>query len=330
MSRKVYIKLLEKYLKNEISEEELQQLQYGYKNDRMLNALLDEKLENSDSEIDKDTANKLYNEIISRISIMPQSQKPKTINRNIFRWAMIFVLPILSALSVYFFMRDKDHSSVIIQPVTVSTGKGEKAEITLADGSHVWLNSGSSITYDNTFNHYDRQIKIKGEAYFEVAHDVKRPFIVKTDQMKIQALGTAFNVNAFDDESIVSSVLIRGKIKVSVIGKEFILNENERASFDKKNYRIITDKVCAQDYIAWKNGNIYFENQTFDEVVRALSRVFNVDIRFASEKLQPIRFSGTLGCNSIRNAMDILSLTSPMRYEMNGSTIVLYYRDYQD
>ena len=167
-------------------------------------------------------------------------------------------------------------------------------------------------------------VLMKGEAYFEVQKDARCPFIVHAGEMEIEALGTSFNVNAYPDINHVSSVLLEGSIRVNAEGEEHILSENEQIIFDRSSHTLSTGKVYAADFIQWKEGNLYFENRSFDEIALTLSRVFNVEIRFASEELRAVRFSGTLGGGSIRNALDILSLTSSMCYEMNGTTVVLY------
>ena len=145
--------------------------------------------------------------------------------------------------------------------------------------------------------------------------------------MDIEALGTAFNVRAYPEEKNISTVLLEGKIKVNSQGQNRILTENQRAIIDKTVHTFSTDKVFAVDFVQWKDGNLYFENSSFDEIAHTLSRVFNVEIRFTSERLRSMRFSGTLGNSSIRNALDILSLTSSMQYEMNGTVIELYYKE---
>ena len=107
---------------------------------------------------------------------------------------------------------------------------------------------------------------------------------------------------------------------------ERILDVNERTVYNKATHTLTTDVVYARDFVEWKNGKMYFYNQSFDEIAGTLSRVFNVEIRFESDELQPIRFTGTLGSSSIRNALDLLSLTSPMQYRIDGTTIELYRR----
>ena len=325
MRNKQHIDIFEKYLRNEASEAEQHLLAGILQDDQHIQSLLENGLKNASSDIDEEISSRMYERI--RTSI-PNKNKMIFSHpgwRKSLQRVAIFILPIISALTVYFLSNNDGTRSTI--PVTVTAGNGEKAEITLADGSRVWLNSGSSLTYKGTFSRKERNIYLTGEAYFEVAKDKKHPFTVKTKEMDIQALGTAFNVSAYDSEQFFSSVLLEGKVKVSAHGQEYILEKDQRATYDKANRTLSTDKVYGSDFVEWKSGNLYFQNQSFEEIANTLARVFNVEIGFVAEELRPIRFSGTLGGSSIRNTLDILSLTSPMRYEMNGTIIELYYEE---
>ena len=324
MENKKYIDLFEKYLRNEASEEETQLLLNMLRRDNNLDQYLERMLDQSHPEMDAKTEQRMHAQIRSTIAQGRKRSLRTASLRRAMQWAAMIVLPLLSALLVYLFTSDQLPGN---NQVTITAPNGEKAIITLADGSRVWINSGSSLTYGNDFNRHERMVSLDGEAYFEVAKDPQRPFIVHTREMEVQALGTTFNVSAYSDENYSSAVLAEGKIKVNVRGQEEMLTENDRAIVDKANHSLSTDRVYASDFIQWKDGNLYFENSSFDEIANTLSRVFNVEIRFASEKLRSIRFTGTLGNSSIRNALDILSLTSAMHYEMNGTAIELYYQD---
>jgi len=321
MEKKKYNLLFEKYIRKEASAEEEQLLLSLLRQDKEIDHFLEDKIKNSDQYLDKETEQRIYKRIRAGKS---QGKKPFVTAvsfRKAMQWVAVIILPLLSALVVYFLTSNPLSG----ENVTITAPKGEKANITLADGSLVWINSGSTLTYHNDFNRKKRELFLDGEAYFEVAKDPKRPFIVHTRDMDIEALGTAFNVRAYLEEKHVSTILLKGKIKVDAQGQQRVLTENQRVIIDKSALTFSTDKVFAADFIQWKDGNLYFENSSFDEIALTLSRVFNVEIRFVSERLRSMRFSGTLGNSSIRNALDILSLTSSMHYEMNGTVIELYY-----
>jgi transmembrane sensor len=324
MNNKYKAILFDKYLRDEASSEEIERLLALIRNDRSMQDIFEDQLRKSDPEIDVNVQQKIFSNIRQNIS---SKNEPHFIQKNwkkVLQWAAILILPIVSALSVYYFMQTQQGNN---HPTVIIAGYGEKAEVVLPDGSRVWINSGSKITYNDEFNRKQRPVYLEGEAYFEVTKDKERPFIVKTESMFVEALGTSFNIRSYSEDQQAFAVLIEGKIKVSASGQEQILSENQRAIFNKSTQTLTTDMVRSGDFVQWKSGNLYFDNQSFEDIARTLSRIFNVDIQFASDKLRSIRFSGTLGMSSIRNTLDILSLTSPMRYEMQGTTIKLYYRD---
>ncbi|MDD2300852.1 MAG: FecR domain-containing protein [Fermentimonas sp.] len=284
--------------------------------------IIELELESTPDEIDVRTKERMLRKIKSGIS---GSSKRRKLTARALRWTAILLLPIISSIITYYITNsDTNYQN---SPVTVSTGYGEKADITLPDGSHVWLNSGTSVTYNSSFNKKERALSLTGEAYFEVAEDAKRPFIVNTSDIAVEALGTSFNVTAYEEDMFSSSVLIDGSIRVSADGQERVLNENRRATYYREGNVLATDAVLASDYILWKDGFLYFDNSSFEDIAKRLSRMFNVKIEFTSDKLRPIRFTGTLGNSSIKNVLDILSLTSPMYYKMNGTTVELYYNE---
>jgi ferric-dicitrate binding protein FerR (iron transport regulator) len=324
MRNKDYTILFEKYLRNEASADEVTQLQAMMRHDAQVQFIFENELLHSDSSMDEDTRHKLFQNICRQVYTDKESGFFQKNWKKVLYWAAIFILPVISAFSVYYYFTPKHR--IGNHPTEIIARYGEKAEVVLPDGSRVWINSGSKIMYDDAFNRKQRPVFLDGEACFEVAKDKDRPFVVKTKTMNIQALGTTFNVRSYDDDEQAFAVLIEGKIKVSASGQEQILSENQRATFNKNTHILTTDSVRSVDFAQWRNGNLYFDNQTFEDIARTLSRIFNVDIRFASDTLRSMRFSGTLGMSGIQNALDIMSLTSPMRYKMDGTTIELYRR----
>ena len=250
---------------------------------------------------------------------------PMSLFKKTMRWTAILLLPIISSVLTY--QISKSNATYHGEPVTLTTGNGEKAEITLPDGSRAWLNSGSSLTYSSSYNIYTRELNLNGEAYFEVVPNKDKAFIVNTNDIVIEALGTSFNVTAYDDDLFASSILIDGSIQVRVDDQERTVTENHRVTYFKASNTLASDVVVATDYIMWKDGFLYFDNNSFEEIAHKLARMFNVKIDFHSDELRTIKFTGTLGNSSIKNVLDILSLTSPMHYEMNGTAIELYYKN---
>lgn len=321
MTDKNYMVLFEKYLRGESTAEETEALIDLIGSEDKFKEMLEVELMNADPTIDETIKKRIFGKI--RLETTREKSYLSVNWRKTMQWAAIFLLPVLSAFTVYYFTQRPQRN---LQPTVITAQKGEKAEVVLPDGSNVWINSGSTLTYDRHFNGKERSVYLQGEAYFEVTENKKRPFIVHTKHITVQALGTSFNVRSYETDSLASAVLLEGKVKVSASGHETILSVNERATFDKRKQTLLADRVEALNFIEWKNGNIYFSNQTYDEIARTLSRIYNVEIQFASEQLRPMRFSGTLGSSGIKNALDILSMTSPMYYEMKDTTIILHHK----
>ncbi|HMM16865.1 MAG: DUF4974 domain-containing protein [Bacteroidales bacterium] len=321
MTDKNYMVLFEKYLRGESTAEETEALIDLIGSEDKFKEMLEVELMNADPTIDETIKKRIFGKI--RLETTREKSYLSVNWRKAMQWAAIFLLPVLSAFTIYYFTQRPQRN---LQPTVITAQKGEKAEVVLPDGSNVWINSGSTLTYDRHFNGKERSVYLQGEAYFEVTENKKRPFIVHTKHITVQALGTSFNVRSYETDSLASAVLLEGKVKVSASGHETILSVNERATFDKRKQTLLADRVEALNFIEWKNGNIYFSNQTYDEIARTLSRIYNVEIQFASEQLRPMRFSGTLGSSGIKNALDILSMTSPMYYEMKDTTIILHHK----
>lgn len=321
MTDKNYMVLFEKYLRGESTAEETEALIDLIGSEDKFKEMLEVELMNADPTIDETIKKRIFGKI--RLETTREKSYLSVNWRKAMQWAAIFLLPVLSAFTVYYFTQRPQRN---LQPTVITAQKGEKAEVVLPDGSNVWINSGSTLTYDRHFNGKERSVYLQGEAYFEVTENKKRPFIVHTKHITVQALGTSFNVRSYETDSLASAVLLEGKVKVSASGHETILSVNERATFDKRKQTLLADRVEALNFIEWKNGNIYFSNQTYDEIARTLSRIYNVEIQFAYEQLRPMRFSGTLGSSGIKNALDILSMTSPMYYEMKDTTIILHHK----
>lgn len=324
MTEKYYIDLFEKFLDNRASDEEICLLRSIIRSDRNIQRLFEEKLVASNPAMDENAKQRIFGNIRKEIRTNKKAISVPQTWKKVSQWAAILLLPVLSAFSVYYFTQKSAHAQ---QPTIITAQNGEKAEVILPDGSKVWINSGSTLTYQHDFNRKSRPVYLEGEAYFEVAKDKERPFVVKTQSMDVQAIGTTFNVRSYKSEQQVSAILLSGKVKVSALGKETLLNVNQRATFDKYSKVLSTDNVEANNFVEWKKGNIYFNNQTFNDIAQTLSRIYNVDIQFASEELRPMRFSGTLGSSGIKNALDILSLTSPMYYDVKDTTIILHYKE---
>jgi transmembrane sensor len=187
----------------------------------------------------------------------------------------------------------KKTSSEISTPTlsynTLKTPMGGKYQLILADGTKVWLNAGSMIKYPVDFVSSERTVELSGEAYFEVAHNSHRPFKVISAGQVVQVLGTHFNINAYPDEDAVKTTLLKGSVKVyttkmgSTAAGSIIIKPNEQAVF--RNALLSKATVDADEYTAWKNGVILFRNADIHDVMRKISRWYNVDVEYRGRML---------------------------------------------
>lgn len=166
---------------------------------------------------------------------------------------------------------------------TIATPRGGQYQIVLPDGTKVWLNAASSIRFPTAFAGKERDVRITGEAYFEVAQDPGKPFRVMVNDMMVQVLGTRFNINAYTDEAAIRTTLLQGAVKVvgnGAAGKRqsVILEPGEQAQLSAEDKITLVSNVNVNEVIAWKNNLFWFENSDVKEVMKQLSKWYNVDI----------------------------------------------------
>ncbi|MBO9573193.1 MAG: FecR family protein [Chitinophagaceae bacterium] len=174
---------------------------------------------------------------------------------------------------------------------TMSTPRGGQYKLTLSDGTHVWLNAASSITYPTVFNDKTRPVSITGEVYFEIAINKSQPFIVTSSDGSItEVLGTSFNTNAYPNENAVRTTLIEGSVKITSSNNSKILSPGQQAVITEKI--IIDTGVNPAQVIAWKNGVFNFNNADLPTVMRQLERWYDIDVEYRGKTNQQFRFQG--------------------------------------
>jgi transmembrane sensor len=163
---------------------------------------------------------------------------------------------------------------------TMSTPRGRQYSVVLSDGTRVWLNASSSITFPTSFVLNQRKVSITGEAYFEVAKDKEHPFVVSVKDVEVKVLGTHFNINSYADEANINTTLLEGSVLVCKKDKKIILKPGQQAAV--KNAGGIEVKMLGNfsEVMGWKNGVFYFENASLETVLRQLSRWYDVEIIF--------------------------------------------------
>lgn len=220
-------------------------------------------------------------------------------------------------------------SKRLARPLTVETQLGERSQVVLPDGTKVWLNSSSRIEYVAPFLSRERRVKMEGEAYFEVEHDARAPFVVNTNGLDVKVLGTRFNIRNDEERHRVTTVLLEGAVKAYAerCEEESVrLRPSQQLVFDTRTRAMhLTDCPSAENSISWIDGRFRFEHNTLGEIVAELKRYYNVEIRFMDERLRSERFSGDFRVeDGIYHIMSVLQLTYKFNYRIVGTDIELY------
>jgi transmembrane sensor len=206
---------------------------------------------------------------------------------------------------------------------TLSNPRGSKViDMTLSDGSHVWLNAGSSVTYAVAFVGNERKVNITGEAYFEVADDKTKPFIVRKGETSVQVLGTHFNVNAYDDEDAIRVTLLEGSVRVSNNTGAAIIKPGQQSIVTNHQQPTISNQIDLGEVMAWKNGMFQFENTSIEDIMKQVARWYDVNVVFEAEIKDGL--NGTIPRNvSATNLFKILELTGKVHFRIEGKNVVV-------
>ena len=195
---------------------------------------------------------------------------------------------------------------------------GQMSQLTLSDETKIWLNSGTTLRYPERFAENSRSVTIEGEAYFEVSKMAHKPFTVNTPDMKVEVMGTSFNLSAYPEDATTSATLVEGKIDIQTSAGKTIahINAGQMATKNKTEPNIEIRNVKTAFYASWIDGKIFFDDEPLDQIAVKLERWFNVEIVFANEHLKSHRFTGTILKNKpVDQIMQALELISPIRFK---------------
>ena len=248
----------------------------------------------------------------------PAPTKKLSLFRRATAIAAIFIGLVFMGSTLSLLLLNKDP-----QQMTVATQLGERAKVTLPDGTNVWLNACSNIQYSKSLLSRTRNITLNGEGYFEVASKKNSPFVVSNKTSKIEVLGTNFNVKCNDDENFISASLFKGSILFSEeqLSLEVILKPGEEIYLDRINnsYAVRTIE-SGEDIVGWIDGKIIFTNATLEEIAKKLERHYNVRISFADELIKKERFNADFEApDNIYQIISILGGTKKFTYEFQQS-----------
>lgn len=242
---------------------------------------------------------------------------------NWWKYAAVIAIPLL-AVALYFASSHKKSS----HDFAVLTEKGQKSQLLLPDGTKVWLNSASRITYSTGFNEENRQVHLTGEAFFEVKKDAKHVFVVETDQVNVEVHGTAFNVSAYPEEQDIKVSLLNGKVSLTnQLNQERMLEmkPGSQVAVSKRTLQWQVYDCNVENESLWTKNMLRFENATAKDVFTKLEHWYGVRIHVENPDTA-IRYGFTLKSESIAEMLNLINKITPVSYRIDGEEVYIKYK----
>lgn len=366
MSKKHIIEtLLKAYSEGRLSPEEKSQffdLLSNNENELIFREILSENIyamPEPHAAIKEPDFTRIYQKIMEENKIRDIEEAELRINKRKFLFRKILI-QVTAAAAVFAFAfiiarLTIKSETIITEPqsamTVVKAPYGSRSEISLPDGTSVMLNAGSSVSYGSEYNSMNRNITLKGEAYFKVARNEDVPFIVNAGPINIKALGTEFNIKAYDDENTIETTLVTGKVEITHQGfdnenhtidlspsQKIIFIRNEQAFLidgekdSDKDYIepvhdmsniLIAPEVNVEQVLAWTEGRLILKGESLEKLCVALERKYDVTFNFTEEKIKDFRFTGVLLDETLEQVLNVMKLTAPITYSIEGKTVYL-------
>ncbi|MDD2951621.1 MAG: DUF4974 domain-containing protein [Parabacteroides sp.] len=240
------------------------------------------------------------------------------------KYAAAVLLGIVVSLSTLYFTNKE--SSSIVGNYKLVTSKGEKSYLRLPDGTKVWLNSCTTLEYAENYGHSNRDIYLDGEAYFEVAKNKELPFVVKTNGIDVKALGTAFNISAYMEDSQLTTTLFNGKVAVqpTLNRQEVLLEPNQVAVYYKSRNKIEVMPYNKKQFAQWRGGFLSFEMMYLQDITKLLERNYNVVFHYENQGIKKLKFSGSFRNNEdLSEILNVIRTNTGINYQIIKDTIVI-------
>jgi len=315
------INLLQNFLNGRISDSQLRELFFwlnSEKGDLEYEKLFNEGWINEFKALENIDSAKLFSKIEAKIKEKQKSEK-KYFLLGLRNAAAIFILGLFLPVIYYSTLTSsKENRQVVYLQESLSNEKVKK--VTLADGTDVWLMSGSTIIYPSSFaGNETRNVEVKGEAFFNVAKDSKHPFIVNLGEVGLRVIGTSFNVMNYGEENQIQIVLKTGKIDLFKgeynSNKQFVhVNPGQLATYEKNESKFSIKETDANKFTSWTEGILLFHDDPLDEVLKKLGRWYNVVIEIDDPSVSHFPFTATIKNENLDQIIDLLQYSTPFKY----------------
>ncbi|MBL7968295.1 MAG: FecR domain-containing protein [Prolixibacteraceae bacterium] len=316
-------KLFRKYLNGTCTPDEYRMVNEFIQN-RGNDKLLDGLMKNAWNSTEVQGIETENVDLLGRIHHQIALKENKSSNKNlaIYRISLQIAAVLVVGLiftSVWFYS-NRVYTPEIVQ--NISTPLASRTSFELPDGSKVWLNAGSSISFPGKFDGKTRSVKLIGEAYFDVKSD-QIPFLVETPKFTVNVLGTAFNVMAYNGEP-ASVTLERGKVELQNEGKSLgFLDPGQQAQFSQGSDKINIEKVESEIFTSWKENRLIFQAEPLELLAKRLERWYNLKIVIGDPSLNNLKVTGKIEVESFSEVLDLMEYTLPIKYQYNKNERIL-------
>ncbi len=250
--------------------------------------------------------------------------------RKLRRWmAAAAMLILLAGIPAVLLLSRKENMPLLSKRIEYTTLRGEKSFVLLPDDTKVWLNADSKIIYPEKFKSARRKIKLNGEAYLEVRHDPEKPFFVEVSRATIKVTGTRFNIMAYSGDNNIKATLVDGEIAmitgIRSPGRKniHILKPSHQASYAKDKKEVTLTIVDPELYTSWRYGQLTFNDESFEQVVKKLERWYDVDIHIRDKELFELNYTGKIRSESLEEVLELIRITTPIHYVYQNDNVII-------
>ncbi|MDR2039722.1 MAG: FecR domain-containing protein [Bacteroidales bacterium] len=268
---------------------------------------------------------KVWKKITARIYPNPRKGKVRTMMIRISAAACIILL---AGLGYYRYQMGKDSTSQL-KFIIAETSYEERRQVILPDSSIVWLNAGSRIEYPEEFLTGTRQVRLSGEAYFDVKQNKKQPFTVTTEKLQVHVLGTQFVVSDYSEDTMTETVLVDGKVAVNInkdsSGRLFELSPDESLTFDETKHSTNIRKINALQHCQWITGRLYFDNVELGDIIKQLERWYGKKVSCPENLGKYYRLTLTISDESWETIIQLMQSAAPIKFRKTGNNSFKIY-----
>lgn len=294
----------------------------------------DKDLELAENSYISDVMNMQLQGVWDNDVIIPETGRHYPLKRK--RYPIAVAAALIIAVSIGVILKQQ-HNAILHSSNETATTKRSKSTVKLPDGTVVMLNANSSLKYDEDFKKDQREVILEGEAYFDVAHDAGRPFIIHTHTADIKVLGTVFNVRSFKGDYF-ETALIKGKVSVYLKnkaegsfvlrpGQKLVVEDDENKSGRGNAGSVKIDTITIMDSLvaetSWTKDQLVFADKPLVDIASELQKIFGVKIIFRSDKMKQVRYNGSYSDTDLNEILDIINMSKPIKYHREKDTIYI-------